>query len=56
MRVRGGFAGEGRSRRAGIAGERGCLRERGGNNDEGRRRVIISEDSDGHVFVSIPSV
>ena len=31
-------------------------RERGGNNEEGRRRVIISEDSDGHGFVGIPSV
>ena len=33
------------------------LRERGrGDNEEGRRRVIISEDSDGHGFVGIPSV
>ena len=33
------------------------VRERGrGDNEEGRRRVFISEDSDGHGFVGIPSV
>ena len=64
MRVRRGFAGEERWRKAGIAGEREKSpeslrfeRERGrGDNEEGRRRVIISEDSDGHGFVGIPSV
>ena len=32
------------------------FRERYGDNEERRRRVIISEDSDGHGFVGIPSV
>ena len=56
------FAGEERWRKAGIAGEgekspEGFVRKRGrGDKEEGRRRVFISEDSDGHGFVGIPSV
>ena len=65
MRVRRGFVGEERWRKAGIAGEspkspkspESFERERGrGDNEEERRRVFISVDSDGHGFVGIPSV
>ena len=59
--MRRGFAGEERPEspesRRNRRNRRRVLRERGrGDNEEERRRVFISVDSDGHGFVGIPSV